>query len=87
MGWRVWGSCSLSWSTAGLLEVLEVVEEEVEEVVVVEVEVGPVWWSTEVQVRVSPHSWADHHSPVLLTHSPQWNCKQVSWLFAAKQVD
>ena len=82
MGWRVWGSCSLSWSTAGLLEVLE---EVVEEVVVVEV--GPVWWSTEVQVRVSPHSWADHHSWVLLTRSPQWNCKQVSWLFGAKQVD
>ena len=57
------------------------VEEEVEE------EVGPVWWSTEVQARVSHHSWVDPHNPVLLTHSPQWNCKQVSLLFEAKQVD
>ena len=67
----------------GLLELMvevEVVEEGGEEG-------GPVWWSTEGRVRASLHSWADHHNPVLLTHSPQWNCKQVSWLFAAKQVD
>ena len=80
-GWRVWGSCILSWGSTGGL--LEEVEEEVEKVV------GPVWWSTEQQERerVSPHSWVDHHNPALLTHSPQWNCKQVSLLFGAKQVD
>jgi hypothetical protein len=65
--------------------VVEMEEVEMEEVEVVEVE--PVWWSTEGRVRVRPHSWADHHIPVLLRQSPQWSCKQVSLLFAAKQVD
>ena len=49
---------------------VEVVEVAVKEMVE-EVEVGPVWWSTEGEVRVSPHSWADHHIPVLLRRSPQ----------------